>query len=75
MDCEDDDETYFLGSIAALGAESVDILHICADGRWDVEAWTVDYAGITRVVFRSRYIEVFSRLAGDPGQDDLSDES
>lgn len=74
LDCEDDDEAYFLGAITALGAESVDILHIGADGRWDGEAWTVDYDGITRVVFRSRYIEVFSRLAGDPGQDDAGDD-
>lgn len=74
VDCEDDEDAYFLGAIAALGAESVDILHICADGRWDGEAWTVDHAGITRLVFRSRYIEVFSRLAGDPDQDDPGDE-
>ena len=33
VDCEDDDDAYFLGAVAALDAESVDILHICADGR------------------------------------------
>lgn len=67
VDCEDDEDAYFLGVLTALGADTVDILHIAADAQWEAEAWTVDHDGITRVVFRSRYIDIFSRMAGDPG--------
>ena len=69
VDCEDEEDAYFLGTITALGTDSVDVLHIATDGRWESEPWTVDHDGITRVVFRSRYIDVFSRLAGEPGDE------
>ena len=36
-----------------------------ADGTWEDSDWTVDHDGITRVSFGTRYIQVFSRLAGD----------
>ncbi|HEU4880823.1 MAG TPA: hypothetical protein VFT45_01220 [Longimicrobium sp.] len=74
LECEDDEDAYFLGIITAVGAESVDLLHVSADGRYDDEPWTVDHDGITRVVFRSRYVQVFSRLAGDPDPHDPDDE-
>jgi hypothetical protein len=64
VDCEDDEDAYFLGAIVALGDDSVDILHVVTSGQWEDEPWTVDHDGITRVVFRSRYIQVFTRAAG-----------
>jgi hypothetical protein len=74
VECEDDEDAYFLGTITDVGAEGLDILHVATDGRWEDEPWTVDYEGITRVVLRSRYVDVFSRLAGDPQPYDPGDE-
>lgn len=64
VDCEDDEDSYFLGTITALEEDAVEFLHILTDARWEEEPWLVDHDGITRAVFRSRYIEVFTRLAG-----------
>lgn len=68
VDCEDDEDAYFVGAITAVAPDSVDVLHITADARWESEAWTVDHDGITRIVIRSRYVQTFSRLAGEPEQ-------
>jgi hypothetical protein len=65
IDCEDDEEGYFLGALTALGADAADMRHIGTDGTWEDSDWTVDYDDITRISFGTRYIQVFSRLAGD----------
>lgn len=66
LDCEDEEEGYYLGAITTLDHQGIDVRHITTEGAWEDEDWSVDYDTITRVVFRSRYVEVFSRLAGPP---------
>jgi hypothetical protein len=75
LECEDDEEEgYYLGAIAALDDQDVTLRHITIDGRWEDGYWMVDYGGITRVVLRSRYVEVFASLAGEPPAEDASHE-
>jgi hypothetical protein len=71
LECEDDqEEGYYLGAIVALEDHDVTLRQITIDGRWEDGYWLVGYGEITRVVLRSRYVEVFAHLAGElPGEE------
>lgn len=74
LECEDDqEEGYYLGAIAALDGHDATLRHITVDGRWEDGYWMVDYGGITRVVLRSRYVDVFAHLAGELPAEDAAD--
>jgi hypothetical protein len=65
VECEEYDDEFFLGPIAGFEQDGVEILPIDTAGRWEDDTWTVEYDGITRVSFGTRYIQVFSRHAGE----------
>ena len=63
VECEGDEEGFFLGAVLDVRRGAVEIRHIGSDGGWEDESWLVDYPDITRVRFGTRYIDVFSRCA------------
>ncbi len=65
VNCEEYDDGFFLGPIVGLEEDGVEILPIDSAGKWEEDTWTVEYDGITCVSFGTRYIQVFSRHAGE----------
>ncbi|HEX2207504.1 MAG TPA: hypothetical protein VHG93_07460 [Longimicrobium sp.] len=65
LDCEDDEGAYFVGILTAVHDDSVQMRHVTTEGVWEDEDGTVYLDELTRVNFGSRYVEVFTRLAGD----------
>lgn len=65
VECEPHEDAYFLGAILRAGRDQVEIRHIDPAGRWEEESWSIAYRDLTRVRFGSRYIDVFSRYAGE----------
>lgn len=65
VECEPQEDGYFLGAILRVHRDELEIRHIDSAGRWEDEPWWIRYRDITQVRFGTRYIEVFSRYAGD----------
>ncbi|HEX2081473.1 MAG TPA: hypothetical protein VHG08_27465 [Longimicrobium sp.] len=65
VECEPQEDGYFLGAIRGLRRDEVEIRPIDAAGRWEDEQWWIRYRDVTQVRFGTRYIEVFSRYAGE----------
>ncbi|HEX6373565.1 MAG TPA: hypothetical protein VF006_31860 [Longimicrobium sp.] len=65
LECEDDEGGYAMGMLTTVGEDRTGIRHVAADGTWEDEDWTFYHASITIVTIGRRYVELFSRVAGD----------
>lgn len=65
LECEDAAGEYAMGMLTSVGDDRAEIRHVGADGTWEDENWIFHHAGLTIAMVGRRYVEVFSRLAGD----------
>lgn len=64
-----EDEAYFaVGRIVKAGKKRLHMLYVDSEAVWQEAPWRIRYSDMREVTFADRYLTVFGKYAGEPGQ-------